>query len=99
MSKKHGRIGPQTLKPEQVCAGCRYLHGWCGMTDFYAECEHPQLKGQPRRIGSYDRGHDGGVPVPRWCPVVKAALLGLDIIDRHLYSPERRAALLKEEKT
>ena len=58
--------GPTEYKYER-CAGCDYLRYTLGMCDLHAWCQHPSFN-EETIIGSYPRGADRGVPVPKWCP-------------------------------
>lgn len=68
--------GPSDTKSYKICRYCDCVNYWMGMTHLYADCEHPDIlkkmeesdKGFHNRIGNYERGSDGGIPTPDWCP-------------------------------
>ncbi len=67
------REGPVVIR-NMACMGCMYLEYTLGVNQVHTWCKHPKLKNKKDNhvsIGSFDRGEDRGIPMPKWCPAIK----------------------------
>ena len=64
--KRNGPISSRL----RLCVECKWLDFWICTNKAYADCTCEPHDNKPKRIGKYKRGHDGGVPTPKWCPVL-----------------------------